>query len=64
MRGMHSKEPAQKIIEAIRINYNCCGLQGKLGTTPADAAGINLELKGNMIKSLMWMAARDQNHIS
>lgn len=57
MRGMHSKESAQKIIEAIRINYNYCRSHSKLGKTPAEAAGIRLNLSGNKIESLMRLAS-------
>lgn len=58
MRGMHSKESAQKIIEAIRINYNYCRQHSKLGKTPAEAAGIKLELDGNRIENLIRLASR------
>lgn len=61
MRGMHSKESAQKIIEAIRINYNYCRTHSKLGKTPAEAAGIKLELGQNRIKSLIQAAASLKN---
>lgn len=57
MRGMQSKESAQKIIEAMRIHYNYCREHSKLGKTPAEQAGINLELEGNKVESLIRMAA-------
>jgi putative transposase len=57
MRGMHSRESAQKIIEAIRINYNYCRPHCTLGKTPAEAAGINLNLGENKVESLMRQAA-------
>lgn len=57
MRGMHSKESAQKIIEAIRINYNYCRTHSKLGKTPAEQAGIKLHLADNKIESLIRLAA-------
>lgn len=56
MRGMHSKESAQKIIEAMRIHYNYCRVHSQLGKTPAEQAGIKLDLSGNKIESLMRMA--------
>jgi hypothetical protein len=38
MRGMHTKETAQKIIEAMRIHYNFCREHQTLGKTPAEEA--------------------------
>lgn len=49
MRGMHSKESAQKIIEAMRVHYNYCRELSQLGKTPAEQAGIRLGLEGNKI---------------
>ena len=43
MRGMQTKESAQKIIEAMRIHYNFCREHSKLGKTPAEASGIKIE---------------------
>jgi hypothetical protein len=61
MRGMHSKESAQKIIEAIRINYNYCREHSALdGKTPAEAAGIKLDLEGNKIENLIRLAAKEK----
>ena len=57
MRGMHTAESAQKIIEAMRIHYNFCREHSKLGKTPAEAAGIKLELGQNKIKSLIEIAS-------
>lgn len=47
MRGMQSKETTQKIIEAMRIHYNFCREHSKLGKTPAEAVGPNIDFKGN-----------------
>ncbi len=58
MRGMHSKESAQKIIEAMRIHYNYCREHSKLGKTPAEQCGINLPIQSNRIESLMRLAAK------
>ena len=58
MRGMHTKETAQKIIEAMRIHYNFCREHSKLGKTPAEEAGIKLEIQGNKIESLIRLATR------
>jgi transposase-like protein len=60
MRGMHSKESAQKVIEAMRIYYNYCREHSKLGKTPAEQAGVKLQLGENRIESLLRMASRDQ----
>jgi putative transposase len=43
MRGMNTKDSAQKIIEAMRIHYNFCREHSKLGKTPAEASGIKIE---------------------
>ena len=68
IRDMHSKDSAQKIIEAIRINYNFCRVHSKLGKTPAKQAGIRLQLSDNKIESLVKLASgrrkQDANHLS
>ncbi len=56
MRGMNTKESAQKIIEAMRIHYNFCREHQTLGKTPSEVAGIKLELKGNKVESLIRLA--------
>lgn len=56
MRGMHSKESAQKIIEAMRIHYNYCRAL-TIGTTPAEQAGVRLDFgDGNKVESLFRLA--------
>ncbi len=50
MRGMHTKETAQKIIEAMRIHYNFCREHSGLGKTPADASGIKIEGENKLLK--------------
>ena len=57
MRGMNTNGSAQKIIEALRIHYNFCKEHQTLGKTPAEEAGINLELQGNKVESLIRLAA-------
>ena len=47
MRGMHTKETAQKIIEAMRIHYNYIREHSKLGKTLAEALGIKIGGKIN-----------------
>lgn len=58
MRGMDRAESAQELMDAMRIHYNF--IRGNLaigGQTPAEAAGINLNLKENKTESLMRQAA-------
>ena len=40
---MQTSETAKKIIEAMRIHYNFVKECSKLGTTPAESCGINIE---------------------
>lgn len=61
MRGMNTRESAQKIIEAMRIHYNFCREHSKLGMTPAENAGIKLNLGENKIENLIKLAS---NHHS
>jgi transposase-like protein len=58
MRGMNTKESAQKIIEAMRIHYNYVREHSKLGKTPAEAAGIKLDLQGNKVEKLIRISAK------
>lgn len=57
MRGMNTAESAQKVIEAMRIHYNFCREHSKLGKTPAEQAGIKLELGKNKIENLIKLAS-------
>jgi putative transposase len=43
MRGMQTRESAQKIIEAMRIHYNYVREHSKLGKSPAEECGIKIE---------------------
>ncbi len=61
MRGMHSKESTQKIIEAMRIHYNYCREHSQLGKTPAEQAGIKLDLSDNRIESLIRLSAKNMS---
>ena len=56
MRGIQSKETTQKIIEAMRIHYNFCREHSKLGKTPAEPVGLNIDFKGNKIETLIKIA--------
>lgn len=44
MRGMDHKESAQKLIDAYRIHYNFIRGHSGIGKTPAEQAGIKLDL--------------------
>lgn len=57
MRGMHTAASAQKIIEAMRIHYDFCREHEALGETPAEKAGIQLDLEGNKVEALIRLAA-------
>jgi len=57
MRGMQTRETAQKIIEAMRIHYNFCRVHSTLGKTPSEEAGINLNLGKNKVESLIRIAS-------
>jgi transposase-like protein len=59
MRGMQTKESAQKIIEAMRIHYNFCREHSKLGKTPAESCGIKIE-GDNKLLTLIQHANRCQ----
>lgn len=49
MRGMNTRESAQKIIEAMRIHYNFCREHSTLGKTPAEASGIKIEGENKLL---------------
>jgi hypothetical protein len=57
MRGMNKKESAQKILEAMRIHYNYVRVHYTLKKTPAEKAGVQLDLQGNRIENLIRIAA-------
>jgi len=58
MRGMDHKESAQKLIDAMRIHYNFIREHGSIKKTPAEQAGMNLELGQNKIESLIKLASK------
>lgn len=62
MRGMDHKESAQKLIDAYRIHYNFIRNHSGIGKTPAEQAGIKLDLGENKIESLIKLAT-SQNRI-
>jgi transposase-like protein len=49
MRGMQTKETAQKIIEAMRIHYNYVREHSSLGKTPAESCGIRVEGENKLL---------------
>jgi hypothetical protein len=61
MRGMETKETAQKLIDAYRIHYNFVREHGSISKTPAEEAGIKLDLGENKIENLIKMASRIQS---
>lgn len=61
MRGMQTKDSAQKIIESMRVHYNFVRIHQSLKKTPAEQAGINLELGENKIKSLIELAKQNKS---
>ena len=62
MRGMQTKETAQQVVDAMRINYNFLREHSAIGKTPAEQAGIKLDLGQNKIENLMRLAAKNRNH--
>ena len=60
MRGMDHKESAQKTIDAFRIHYNFIREHGSIKKTPAEQAGIKLELGQNKIENLIRLASKNQ----
>lgn len=59
MRGMHSDESAQRVMDGNRVIYNFLRPHMALsGRTPAQTAGIELDLKGNRVRMLIEMSAQ------
>ena len=58
MRGMHKRDSAQKTIDAFRIHYNFVRNHSGIKMTPAEKAGIKLDLEQNKIESLIKLAAK------
>lgn len=57
MRGMDHRESAQKLINAYRIHYNFIREHVKDKITPAEHAGIKLNLGDNKIEGLIRLAS-------
>jgi hypothetical protein len=60
MRGMDHKESAQKTIDAFRIHYNFVRKHSSIDKTPAEQAGIKLDLGQNKIENLIKMASKNR----
>jgi hypothetical protein len=58
MRGMDHADSAQKTIDAFRIHYNFIREHGSIKQTPAEKAGIKLELGDNKIANLIKLASK------
>lgn len=58
MRGLDNANAGQELLDAMRIQYNFIRLHQALkGQTPAEVAGINLNLGENRVEDLMRQAA-------
>jgi transposase-like protein len=58
LRALDNDESAQKMIDAIRLAYNFTRPHMALeGRTPAEAAGLDLQLNGNRWKDLIQQSA-------
>ncbi len=58
---MDHAESAQKTIDAYRIHYNFVRNHGSIDKTPAEQAGIKLELGQNKIENLMKLASKQRS---
>ncbi|MBI5147367.1 MAG: IS1/IS6 family transposase [Thaumarchaeota archaeon] len=58
MRGMQNRKSAQKTIDAYRIHYNFIREHGSIKKTPAEEAGIKLDLGQNKIENLIKLASK------
>lgn len=58
MRGMHKRDSAQKTIDAFRIHYNFVREHSGIKMTPAEKAGIKLNLGQNKIENLIKLATK------
>ncbi|MGI0010547.1 MAG: DDE-type integrase/transposase/recombinase [Nitrosopumilaceae archaeon] len=58
MHGMDHAESAQKTIDAFRIHYNFVREHGSIKKTPAEQAGIKLDLGQNKIENLIKLSSK------
>ncbi len=59
MRGMDNYDSAQKLVDAYRIHYNFIRNHSSIGQTPAECAGISLNLGQNKIEDLIKLATKN-----
>lgn len=59
MHGMDHVESAQKLVDACRIHYNFVREHGSIKKTPAEQAGIKLELGQNRMENLIKLATKN-----
>lgn len=59
MHGMDHAESAQKLIDACRIHYNFVREHGSIKKTPAEQAGIKIDLGRNKIENLIKLATKN-----
>jgi putative transposase len=58
MRGFDNAKSTQELVDAMRIHYNYIRPHQGIGNqTPAELAGINLNLGENKMESLMRLSA-------
>lgn len=63
MRGMENNESAQKLINAYRVHYNFVRKHGSIKQTPAEKAGIKLQLGQNKITNLIRLSTLNKKLI-
>lgn len=63
MKGMDNPQSAQRLVEAYRTHYNFLRDHGSLGKTPAEQAGIKLDLGENKIENLIKLASKKSQFI-
>lgn len=59
-KGMDFANSAQKLVDATRIHYNFIREHGSIKKTPAEKAGINLNLDQNKIENLIKLASKQK----
>jgi transposase-like protein len=59
MKGMDNPQSAQRLVEAYRTHYNFLREHGSLGKTPAEDAGIWMNLGQNKIENLIKLASKN-----
>jgi transposase-like protein len=59
MHGLDHAESSQKTIDAFRIHYNFVREHGSIKKTPAEKAGIKLDLGQNKIENLIKLAMKN-----